>query len=211
MYMRNRYYDPKTGQFTQPDPIGLAGGLNAFGFANGDPVSYSDPYGLFKCPGSPGCPMPGTIRPTVDRSQPGVFDGWWDRHTNLAVSLTVGNRSVSQDLASGAVTHNLVANVPSVGASFDMELGAPAPPGTTTGTIDLGAGKHLGIGVNYVIDAAGNTRQVRSVTIRLGGSTPTSPVGVSVETKETVHRAPRGSTRREAQRVQEAGAGNRTY
>ena len=23
MYMRNRYYDPATGQFTQPDPIGL--------------------------------------------------------------------------------------------------------------------------------------------------------------------------------------------
>jgi RHS repeat-associated protein len=26
MYMRNRYYDPKTGQFTQTDPIGIAGG-----------------------------------------------------------------------------------------------------------------------------------------------------------------------------------------
>lgn len=46
MYRRNRYYDPQTGQFTQPDPIGLAGGLNAYGFAEGDPVSYSDPYGL---------------------------------------------------------------------------------------------------------------------------------------------------------------------
>jgi RHS repeat-associated protein len=46
MYMRNRYYDPASGQFTQPDPIGLAGGLNAYGFAAGDPVSYSDPYGL---------------------------------------------------------------------------------------------------------------------------------------------------------------------
>jgi RHS repeat-associated protein len=50
MYKRNRYYDPATGQFTQPDPIGLAGGLNAYGFADGDPVSYSDPYGLkIKC------------------------------------------------------------------------------------------------------------------------------------------------------------------
>jgi RHS repeat-associated protein len=48
MYMRNRYYNPQTGQFTQPDPIGLAGGLNSYGFAAGDPVSYSDPYGL--CP-----------------------------------------------------------------------------------------------------------------------------------------------------------------
>jgi RHS repeat-associated protein len=46
MYMRNRYYDPATGQFTQTDPIGLAGGMNAYGFAAGDPVSYSDPYGL---------------------------------------------------------------------------------------------------------------------------------------------------------------------
>jgi RHS repeat-associated protein len=46
MYMRNRYYDPATGQFTQPDPIGIAGGLNVYGFAAGDPVSYTDPYGL---------------------------------------------------------------------------------------------------------------------------------------------------------------------
>jgi hypothetical protein len=30
------------------DPIGLAGGLNAYGFAGGDPVTYSDPFGL--CP-----------------------------------------------------------------------------------------------------------------------------------------------------------------
>jgi RHS repeat-associated protein len=45
MYRRNRYYDPQTGQFTQPDPIGLAGGANAYGFADGDPVSYGDPYG----------------------------------------------------------------------------------------------------------------------------------------------------------------------
>jgi RHS repeat-associated protein len=49
MYRRNRYYDPATGQFTQADPIGLAGGLNAYGFAAGDPVSYSDPYGLKVC------------------------------------------------------------------------------------------------------------------------------------------------------------------
>jgi len=46
MYRRNRYYDPKTGRFTQEDPIGLAGGLNTYGFADGDPVSYGDPYGL---------------------------------------------------------------------------------------------------------------------------------------------------------------------
>jgi RHS repeat-associated protein len=46
LYRRNRYYDPATGRFTQEDPIGLAGGLNAYGFADGDPVNFSDPFGL---------------------------------------------------------------------------------------------------------------------------------------------------------------------
>jgi RHS repeat-associated protein len=48
-YMRNRYYSPETGQFTQQDPIGLAGGLNLYGFAQGDPVNFSDPLGLYPC------------------------------------------------------------------------------------------------------------------------------------------------------------------
>jgi RHS repeat-associated protein len=48
LYRRNRYYDPATGRFTQEDPIGLAGGMNAYGFANGVPVNFSDPFGL--CP-----------------------------------------------------------------------------------------------------------------------------------------------------------------
>ncbi|HEX6808559.1 MAG TPA: RHS repeat-associated core domain-containing protein [Gemmatimonadaceae bacterium] len=45
-YRRNRYYDPTTGRFTQEDPAGLAGGLNAYGFANNDPITYTDPFGL---------------------------------------------------------------------------------------------------------------------------------------------------------------------
>lgn len=48
LYVRNRYLDPQSGRFTQEDPIGLAGGLNLYGFANGDPVNFSDPFGL--CP-----------------------------------------------------------------------------------------------------------------------------------------------------------------
>ena len=46
LYRRNRYYDPQSGQFTQQDPIGIAGGLNLYGFAGGDPVNNSDPFGL---------------------------------------------------------------------------------------------------------------------------------------------------------------------
>jgi RHS repeat-associated protein len=49
LYMRNRYYDPNSGQFTQEDPIGLAGGLNLYGFGNGDPMNFDDPFGLAVC------------------------------------------------------------------------------------------------------------------------------------------------------------------
>lgn len=35
-------------EFTREDPIGLAGGMNLYGFAAGDPVNFSDPFGL--CP-----------------------------------------------------------------------------------------------------------------------------------------------------------------
>jgi RHS repeat-associated protein len=48
LYRRNRYFDPNSGQFTQADPIGIAGGMNAFGFASGDPINFKDPFGL--CP-----------------------------------------------------------------------------------------------------------------------------------------------------------------
>jgi len=49
-YMRNRYYDPVAGRFTQEDPLGLAGGLNAYGFADGDPANFGDPFGLDPIP-----------------------------------------------------------------------------------------------------------------------------------------------------------------
>lgn len=43
-----QYRDPQTGRFAQEDPLGLAGGTNAYGFANADPINYDDPFGL--CP-----------------------------------------------------------------------------------------------------------------------------------------------------------------
>lgn len=34
-------------------PIGLAGGLNLYGYAQGDPVNFLDPFGLFDCKNNP--------------------------------------------------------------------------------------------------------------------------------------------------------------
>jgi RHS repeat-associated protein len=84
LYMRNRYYDPKQGRFTQEDPIGLAGGLNLYGYAGGDPVNHSDPFGLRVCfKGS------GSERRRLQRATEGAIEA----------DLTVGDDGCVTDVA----------------------------------------------------------------------------------------------------------------
>ena len=46
LYMRARYYNPYLCRFISADPSGFGGGLNHFAYANGNPVSLIDPFGL---------------------------------------------------------------------------------------------------------------------------------------------------------------------
>ena len=46
-YNTFRYYDPDTGRFPQPDPIGLAGGYNLYQYAS-NALIWADPWGLSK-------------------------------------------------------------------------------------------------------------------------------------------------------------------
>jgi hypothetical protein len=81
-------YDPPTGRFTQEVPIGFAGGFNLYGFANGDPVNFSDPFGLCPIPqlclaalgAGAGVVLNGAMNMAMDRPFLGeLADGrdWW--------------------------------------------------------------------------------------------------------------------------------------
>ena len=46
-YNYHRDYQPETGRYLQPDPIGLMGGLNPYRYVRNNPINAMDPMGLY--------------------------------------------------------------------------------------------------------------------------------------------------------------------
>ncbi len=48
--LEQRYYDPALGRFISQDPLGVAAGVNLYGYSDNDPVNAVDPTGLWVTP-----------------------------------------------------------------------------------------------------------------------------------------------------------------
>ncbi len=92
-YNLNRYYDPETGQYLSPDPIGVDGGLRTHAYVH-DPLRWFDPDGLAACvkfkrwkPGDAiDKPMPDGSPPKWDV----VRSRYWKNRADAAVRENTG-------------------------------------------------------------------------------------------------------------------------
>ena len=107
-------YDPQTGRFTQEDPLGLAGGLNAYGFASGDPVNFGEPVGL--------CPHKIDADCTVGTGIPSIATSIVDAGGSAGASLTSFLLSASASLLQVQYQlHQSVTEPPSTALSRSTE------------------------------------------------------------------------------------------
>jgi RHS repeat-associated protein len=152
LYRRNRYYDPSTGRFTQEDPIGLAGGMNLYGFAGGDPVNFSDPLGLASCPiGATVCPLEEAYNSAVAgiRDVGNAISGQVDKLVGRLSIYAEGNTGVFSAGAeiggNGTATASFQGelNTQGIGAAGGVRarlMTAPAGSVPFSGSVKLGPG-----------------------------------------------------------------------
>lgn len=171
-FYRNRYYDQETGQFTQEDPIGLAGGINLYQYAGNNPAAYTDPFGL----------SPDTVKVGC-RALQGIL-GVVGNHCAVRVDTDDGQSQVGELLKGDDGNNNVVVwNGQSSSSANYTWTTVAVPQGMTSAQFDqavIGSfnqnaqEKH---GEKYTSHSKGNSnRFVFDVITNAGGKVPQSAV-----------------------------------
>ena len=143
VFVRASRYDAGTGQSTQQDPIGIAGGANVYGFVGGDPVNFDDPFGL--C-----CSI--HLNVSKGLAEGALRDGLARAFTmGPKVSAGVTIAGVTASIADGTGPTFTASTSPTeVGAGLSFGLKARVfEPGTLgANSINMGVGQHLGVTIS---------------------------------------------------------------
>ena len=99
-YYRARYYDSATGRFLAEDPLRFISGPNLYLYANANPATFVDPYGLRLCEPGEWDEYNATIQACVDRrtkERPAFRDRYEKTlvGTQLGGLASVGGRAVA--------------------------------------------------------------------------------------------------------------------
>jgi RHS repeat-associated protein len=86
LHVGARWYDPLTGRFLQRDPIGIAGGLNWYEYADSSPLVSVDPWGMMN-----------------DWSVSGPFPPGWDRGSLYGAPHNPGRPPTGRPASNNAV------------------------------------------------------------------------------------------------------------
>jgi len=105
IWMGDRYYDSRSGQFLSQDPVSYPMCLDLYAYANGDPVNYFDPDGRFASP------IYQMIKPTVIAGL--------DHLTGYSQTVRAGNW-----LSAYCYNHNLTHSESFQVGSFNLPNGA---------------------------------------------------------------------------------------